>query len=91
MCEKICLFAGTAEGRRLAAYLNESAELTVCVATEYGETALHGIDGLNVRAGRMDRCEMERFIAENRFTLILDATHPYAEAVTENIRAAAAA
>ena len=89
MCEKICLFAGTTEGRRLAEILHESAVLTVCVATEYGEVLLDGIDGITVHTGRMDADEMARFFAENRFDRILDATHPYARVVTENIRSAA--
>lgn len=89
MCEKICLFAGTTEGRKLAEILAGSAELTVCVATEYGEILLDGIDGINVHTGRMDAEEMVRFFKENLFDRILDATHPYAQIVTENIRQAA--
>ena len=89
MCEKICLFAGTTEGRKLAEILAGSAELTVCVVTEYGEILLDGIDGINVHTGRMDAEEMVRFFKENLFDRILDATHPYAQIVTENIRQAA--
>lgn len=89
MNKKICLFAGTTEGRELASMLHGAAELTVCVATEYGEIMLDGIDGINVRAGRMDGDEMERFFSECGFGLIVDATHPYAEIVTRNIKAAA--
>ncbi len=90
MSEKICLFAGTTEGRRLAEALGGRAELTVCVATEYGEALLDSIEGITVRQGRMDKAEMARFFAEGRFSLVLDATHPYATLVTENIAAAAA-
>ncbi|MBQ7298223.1 MAG: precorrin-6A reductase [Clostridia bacterium] len=89
MSEKICLFAGTTEGRQLAEILHEFADLTVCVATEYGEILLNGIDGITVHTGRMDVAEMARFLAKNRFDRILDATHPYAQIVTENIRTAA--
>ena len=89
MREKICLFAGTTEGRRLAEILGSCAVLTVCVATEYGEILLDGIDGITVHTGRMGAEEMVRFFANNRFDRILDATHPYAEAVTHNIRQAA--
>ena len=89
MSEKICLFAGTTEGRQLAEILHNSADLTVCVATEYGEVMLDGIDGITVNIGRMDADEMARFFTDNRFELILDATHPYAEVVTKNIRHAA--
>lgn len=89
MCEKICLFAGTTEGRQLAEILHEAADLTVCVATEYGEILLDGIEGITVHTGRMDADEMVQFFADNRFDRILDATHPYAQVVTENIRHAA--
>ncbi|MGN1410690.1 MAG: precorrin-6A reductase [Eubacteriales bacterium] len=89
MMKKICLFAGTTEGRQLAVILHHAAELTVCVATEYGEVLLDGIDGIRIHTGRLDRAEMSRFFEENSFELIIDATHPYAEAVTENIMAAA--
>ncbi|MBQ9716562.1 MAG: precorrin-6A reductase, partial [Clostridia bacterium] len=89
MREKLCLFAGTTEGRQLAEILHDAADLTVCVATEYGEILLDGIEGITVHTGRMDADEMVQFFADNRFDRILDATHPYAQAVTENIRQAA--
>ncbi len=41
-----------------------------------------------VRRGRMDRTEMAELIREGDFAAVVDATHPYAEAATENIRAA---
>ncbi|MBQ8332923.1 MAG: precorrin-6A reductase [Clostridia bacterium] len=91
MSEKICLFAGTTEGRQLAGILHHCTDLTVCVATEYGEILLDGIDGINVHTGRMDADEMLCFFKEKRFDRILDATHPYAEIVTENIQSAAQA
>lgn len=89
MYKKICLFAGTTEGRRLAEIIAGSAELTVCVATEYGEILLDGIKGIHVHTGRMDENEMVCFFSDNGFDRIIDATHPYAEIVTENIRSAA--
>ena len=88
--KKICIFAGTTEGRRLAEALHASYDLTVCVATEYGEVLLDGIDGIRIHTGRMDSEQMTAFFGENNFELIIDATHPYAVLVTENIRAAAA-
>lgn len=88
MKEKICLFAGTTEGRQLAEALHRFYDLTVCVATPYGETLLDGIGEITVHAGRMDAAEMERFFSENGFVRVIDATHPYAVTVTENIRAA---
>ena len=89
MKDKICIFAGTTEGRQLAALLKDAAEVTVCVATEYGEVLLDGIDGVTVHTGRMDEHEMARFFAEQRFARVIDATHPYAALATENIASAA--
>ena len=89
MKEKICLFAGTTEGRRLAELLHGEYDLTVCVATEYGEILLDGIPDITVRPGRMDEAAMESFLREGGFDRVIDATHPYADRVTENIRTAA--
>ncbi|MBP5155562.1 MAG: precorrin-6A/cobalt-precorrin-6A reductase, partial [Clostridia bacterium] len=91
MKEKICLFAGTSEGRKLAAALAGEYELFVCVATEYGELLLDGTEGINVHTGRMDEAEMEDFFAGHGFARIIDATHPFAAEATKNIRAAAEA
>ena len=89
MNERICLFAGTTEGRRLAGILKNVVDLTVCVATEYGEITLGNTEGFTVHTGRMDEAEMTAFFAENRFASVIDATHPYAQIVTQNIAAAA--
>ena len=66
-----------------------AADLTVCVATEYGEVLLDGIPDIKVRTGRMDAGAMLEFFREKGFTRVIDATHPYAEIVTANIRQAA--
>jgi len=91
MKEKICLFAGTSEGRKLAAALAAEYELFICVATEYGEVLLDGIEGADVHTGRMDETEMECFFDGHGFARIIDATHPFAAEATKNIRAASAA
>ena len=84
---KILLFGGTGEGRALAEWmLARGLDATVCVATEYGETLLP--EGMKVHVGRLDAGEMEALMAEG-YTLVIDATHPYAVEVTKNIRAAA--
>ena len=86
---KILLFGGTGEGRELAEWmLSQGLDATVCVATEYGETLLP--DGAQVHVGRLDAGTMESLMAGG-YTLVIDATHPYAVEVTKNIRAAAQA
>ena len=83
---KLCVFAGTTEGRRLVEFMREQdVRITACVATEYGGELIEPADGLRVLTGRMEAAEMEELFARERFDLVIDATHPYAAAVTENI------
>ena len=88
MC-KLCVFAGTTEGRALVEFLSgQPVSVTACVATEYGETLLKPAANLTVSAHRMTQAEMEQMMKENDFDLVIDATHPYAPVVTDNIAAA---
>lgn len=88
--KEIVLFAGTTEGRRLSEYLSEAGVAhTVCVATEYGKIVLEEAPGRNIHCGRMNEEQMESFLAQGDYSCVVDATHPYATEVTENIRAAA--
>lgn len=83
---KICVFAGTTEGRELVEFLtNQSVQITACVATEYGETLLKPADNLTISAKRLTAEEMEAMFRAQGFDLVIDATHPYASVVTENI------
>ena len=87
----ICIFAGTTEGRRLIERLaGRGVDVTACVATEYGEVLLGEHPGVSVRSGRMDAAQMSMLFQRERFDLVVDATHPYAAAATENIEAACA-
>lgn len=84
--DKILLFGGTGEGRALAEWmLSARIPCTVCVATEYGETLLPA--GAEAHVGRMDRDEMAALMAQG-YALVVDATHPYAVEVSQNVRAA---
>ena len=89
---EVCIFAGTSEGRELARLLtSRGIPVYACVATEYGETVLEAGENLTVSAGRLTQADMEELFARKRFQWVVDATHPYAPMVTENIRAACAA
>ena len=84
----VIVFAGTTEGRQLAeACVGAPLTLHVCVATEYGETLIEGAENVRVLAGRRDAAAMEALIAETGAKLVIDATHPYADAVTLSLRA----
>ena len=85
----ILIFAGTTEGRTLAEYASaHSVRCFVSVATDYGKSLIEHLEDITLLTGRMDEEEMERFIEENDIRLVIDATHPFAREVTENIRSA---
>jgi precorrin-6Y C5,15-methyltransferase (decarboxylating) len=87
--KKILIFSGTTEGRRLGEYLADRGfSVTMCVATEYGEKVVPKKENLCVLFGRMEKVEMAELIKKNGFQTVVDATHPYAALVTENIRSA---
>ena len=86
---KICVFAGTTEGRELVEFLStQPVSVTACVATDYGETLLSPKENLTISAQRLTVIEMEELFGREQFNLVVDATHPYASVVTENIAAA---
>lgn len=86
---RVLIFAGTTEGRKLTQYLlGKGIDIYVCVATEYGESLLPEGDNLTVSHERMNAEQMEKVIREYQPDYVIDATHPYASEVTENIKEA---
>lgn len=90
---KVLLFAGTTEGRILSHLKvdagNPSVQLFVSIATDYGRELLPPDgEGFSLRRGRMDEEEIIDFIESHGIEKIIDATHPYATEVSENIRKA---
>lgn len=86
---KFLIFAGTTEGRKLTEYLSgQSAFVYACTATPYGEELLPERDNLKVIAKRMDCSDILALLQQENFSLVIDATHPYAEEVSLNIRKA---
>lgn len=59
-----------------------------CVATEYGESLLTPFDSLRIHTGRLDKRGMEELFTAENPRLVIDATHPYATEVSDNICAA---
>ena len=86
---KVIVFAGTTEGREICSFLKkyEIASLA-CTATEYGKCRIEEGGALTVRSGRMTEEEMEQLFGEEQPEMVIDATHPYADLVSENIRSA---
>lgn len=86
---KVLVFAGTTEGYAICRFLSENQiPVYACVATGYGGRSLKESAYLKVSARRLTEEEMEALFQEVQPQLVLDATHPYAAVVTENIRAA---
>ena len=85
---EVVLFGGTTEGRELAELLQKNAvETLVCVATGYGEALLAPDGTLRVHTGRLDADGMAAVLTEEKPTVVIDATHPYAAEVSRTIRA----
>ena len=86
---KICIFGGTTEGRKLAEFLSgQPCDVTVCVATDYGQTLLPESEHISVSARRLPVGEIVSLLTEHRFDLVIDATHPYAQSITKSIASA---
>lgn len=86
---EIILFGGTTEGRVLCGLLaKKGIETLICVATEYGEALLPAFDTVRVHAGRLDEAGMEDLLEAEKPRFVIDATHPYATEVSDNICAA---
>ncbi len=86
---ELLIFGGTSEGTELARLLPQRGyRVAVSVATNYGALMLADC-AADVRVGRLDTAEMAEWMGSRPFLAVIDATHPYADRATENIRAAA--
>lgn len=65
-------------------------QVDICVATRYGEEVLASHPHMTIHQGRLNEEEMEALLLSAPWEEVIDATHPYAVEVSENIRAAAA-
>jgi len=84
---EIILFGGTSEGRLIAEALNEKGlDALLCVASDYGEMLLP--DNMRVNAGKLSLADIKQLFGKERPRTVIDATHPYAAEISENIRLA---
>ena len=82
---KWIIFGGTTEGRLLAQRAHDAGrDVLVCVTSEYARGLLDA--GIPCRVGAMDEVQMLRFLQEEQPERIIDATHPYAVRVSQNLR-----
>ena len=86
MC-RILIFGGTTEGREIAEYCAaKGITAAVSVATEYGAELLPKSGFIKKLVGRLDSDEMKKLVTQLGCAAVIDATHPYAEEVTKNIK-----
>ena len=90
----VLVFGGTSEGRKLAELFDSNnMKCIVCVATEYGEQLLPESENITVICGRMDFNGIYRLMAGDagngrQFSYVIDATHPYASLISDNVKQA---
>lgn len=85
----IIIFGGTTEGRLLTEYIKDAdISAHVCTATQYGENLLPSGEKITVSHERMGCEEMCALIRRLAPAYVIDATHPHAREVTENVKEA---
>ncbi len=84
---KVLVFSGTTEGREISQFLaDKGVSVTACVATEYGNMVMPSDSRIEVRTGRLTEEQIIKMVSD--YSFVIDATHPYAELVTKNIKSA---
>lgn len=85
----IFLLAGTSDARELGLMLQqEGYDLVTSVVTENAGEVMKQ-HGLRVLVGRLDAEQLISVVSENEASIIVDATHPFAEEASKNAMAAA--
>lgn len=79
----IWIIGGTSEGRELVGRLRELDNYIVTIATEGGKEFL---ESGRVYVGRLNKEEMIKFAIDNKITVIVDLSHPYAKIVSLNAK-----
>lgn len=81
----VLVFGGTSDARFICQILDEHRiSYTLSVATAVGE-ALAGKIGGQIRVGRIDTDGIADWLVSNAVNWVIDASHPYAESLSQNI------
>ncbi|MCG8706853.1 cobalt-precorrin-6A reductase [Brenneria sp. 4F2] len=81
----IHVFGGTSDARLICQALDEAGEsYSLSVATETGKQLAGDIAG-EVVVGRMDADAMTAYLANRRVRWVIDASHPYADVLHQNV------
>jgi precorrin-3B C17-methyltransferase len=83
----VWVFSGTSDGNALARELtNDHGPIVVSTASEYGAEIVRAhCPGVMVWAGRQGVEARRRALRDSRARVILDATHPYAQQMSEQL------
>src|SRR5579859_4239063 len=86
----VLILGGTSEARQLAGCLAERSNLAVTLSLA-GRTATPAAQPVPVRVGGFGGEDgLARYLASERIDVLIDATHPYAAAISANAANAAA-
>ncbi len=86
---KIFLIAGTEDGRKLAKFLSDkNFEVTASVVSEYGKKILEQYEKIKINDKKLNSVELEKILRDENFKILVDASHPYAENISQNAIAA---
>ncbi len=83
---ELLVFGGTVEGRQLVEWLDgRGCDVVACVATDYGAALLPQGGHVTCLQGPLSHEEKLELVAAHRFRCIVDATHPYAQHITQSV------
>jgi len=86
--DRVIVFAGTTEGRRITEYLGKSRiNVLACVATEFGKHLIEESEHIKVSSEKLGEEGIRRIMRDD-CSCVIDATHPYAVIISEKIKAA---
>ncbi|GGZ06444.1 precorrin-3B C(17)-methyltransferase [Pseudoduganella plicata] len=84
--DAVWVFSGTSDGNALAAQLATAATVVVSAASDHGGAiARQDCPGATVWAGRQGVEARRQVLAGRRARLLVDATHPFASAMSEQL------
>lgn len=85
----IGLILGTSEGKRILSLLNKYTEdIFITTATGYGGELLKNYKYKVLNTKPLDYDALKKALVDNGVTMLVDASHPYAEEITQNAKKA---
>lgn len=86
---EILIFGGTTEGRLIAEFCAENGiRAAVSVTTDYGAGLLPQSEAIRELVGKLDEQDICALLKGGGYSLVIDATHPFARNVSANVKTA---